>query len=75
MSENRLLRGIFGPRGRKWQEAGEDYMMMSFITCTLHKILLGNEIEGDEVGGTCSTHGKYEKCIQNFGRNLKRRPH
>jgi hypothetical protein len=27
-------------RGRKWQEAGEDCIMRSFITCTLHQILL-----------------------------------
>jgi hypothetical protein len=27
--------------GRKWREAGEHYIMRSFITCTLHKILLG----------------------------------
>jgi hypothetical protein len=24
-------------RGRKWQEAGEDCIMRSFITCTLHQ--------------------------------------
>jgi hypothetical protein len=24
---------------RKWQEAGEDCIMRSFITCTLHQIL------------------------------------
>jgi hypothetical protein len=38
VSENKVLRGIFGP---KWQEAGEDCIMRSFITCTLHQILLG----------------------------------
>jgi hypothetical protein len=32
--ENRVLR-------RKWQEAGEDCIVRSFITCTLHRILLG----------------------------------
>jgi hypothetical protein len=26
---------------RKWQEAREDWIMTSFITCTLHHILLG----------------------------------
>jgi hypothetical protein len=31
---------MFGPKGeeRKWQEAGEDGIMRSFITCTLHQI-------------------------------------
>jgi hypothetical protein len=27
-------------RGRKWEEAGEDYIIRSFITCTLDQILL-----------------------------------
>jgi len=39
--ENRVRRRIFGQQGRKWREAGEDYVMRSFITCTLHEILLG----------------------------------
>jgi hypothetical protein len=39
--ENRVLRRIFEPKGRKWQEAGEDCIIRSFITCMLHHILLG----------------------------------
>jgi hypothetical protein len=38
--ENRALRRIFRLRGRKWQEAREDCIMRSFITYTLHQILL-----------------------------------
>jgi hypothetical protein len=38
--ENRVLRRKFGPRGRKWREAGEDCITRSFINCTLHHILL-----------------------------------
>jgi hypothetical protein len=38
--ENRVLRRIFGPK-RKWQEAGEDCIMRSFVTCALHQMLLG----------------------------------
>jgi hypothetical protein len=34
--ERRVLRGIFVPKGRKWRETGEDCIMRSFITCTLH---------------------------------------
>jgi hypothetical protein len=33
--ENRMLRRIFGPK-RKWQEVGEECIMRSFITSTLH---------------------------------------
>jgi hypothetical protein len=36
--ENRELRRVFGPK-RKWQEAGEDCKMRSFITCMLHQIV------------------------------------
>jgi len=39
--ENRMLRRIFGPKGRKWQEAGEDCIMRSFITYKLRQILIG----------------------------------
>jgi hypothetical protein len=38
--ENRVLRRILGPKGRKWGETGEDCIMRGFITCTLHQILL-----------------------------------
>jgi hypothetical protein len=27
-------------RGRKWQEAGGNCIMRSFITCTLHRIII-----------------------------------
>jgi hypothetical protein len=36
--ENRVLREYLDLRGRKWQEDGEDYIMRSFITCTLYQI-------------------------------------
>jgi hypothetical protein len=36
---NRVPRRIFGPK--KEELAGEDGIMRSFITCTLHQILLG----------------------------------
>jgi hypothetical protein len=37
--ENRMLRGIYGPK-RKQQEAGEDCIMRNFTTCIVHQILL-----------------------------------
>jgi len=40
--EYRVLKRIFGPkRERVGGEVGEDCKMRSFITCTLHQILLG----------------------------------
>jgi hypothetical protein len=37
--ENRVLRGIFRSKRRYW--ATGEKCVMSFITCTLHQILLG----------------------------------
>jgi hypothetical protein len=41
--ENRALRRIFGPKREEkgGGEAAEHCIMRDFITCTLHKILLG----------------------------------
>jgi hypothetical protein len=44
--ENRVLWRIAAPKRKKWREAGEDCIMSSFITCTLHKILLGSSNKG-----------------------------
>jgi hypothetical protein len=38
--ENRVLRKIFGPKRRK-TDRGENCIMMNFIACILHRILLG----------------------------------
>jgi hypothetical protein len=38
--ENRVLRRIYGPK-TKWWNAGENCIMRSFTTYTLHQILLG----------------------------------
>jgi hypothetical protein len=37
--ENRVMR-ICGPKREEVAEDGQDYIMRSFITCTLHQILL-----------------------------------
>jgi ACR3 family arsenite efflux pump ArsB len=37
--KNRVLRRIFGPK-RKGREAGEDCIMRSFITSTLHQLII-----------------------------------
>jgi len=56
----------------KWQAAGEDCIMRSFITCSHHQILLGRSSRGGWDGRKCSSHVRYEKCVKNFGRkNLK----
>jgi hypothetical protein len=39
MFENGVLRRIYEPK-EKWWEAGEDCTVRSFVTCTLHQLLL-----------------------------------
>jgi hypothetical protein len=36
-----MLRRIFEPKRGKLQEAGENLIMKSFMTCTVRRILLG----------------------------------
>jgi hypothetical protein len=51
---------------RKWQEAGEDCKMRSFITSTLHQTYEGGQVK-DEIGRAYGMHGRDEKCLQYFG--------
>jgi hypothetical protein len=57
--KNRVLRRISGPK-RKKMEGGWGILHSE-----------GDQIE-DEMGRGCSTHGKNEKCIQDFGRKTCR---
>jgi hypothetical protein len=41
MFENMVLRKIFGPGGKKEEEAGENSIMNIYIICTPRQILLG----------------------------------
>jgi hypothetical protein len=46
VSENRVLRGVFGPE-RKWQEGGEQCIMRSFINCMKHQMILRLSNQGE----------------------------
>jgi hypothetical protein len=35
-----MPRRIFRPKKDEWQESGEEYILRSFMICTLHQILL-----------------------------------
>jgi hypothetical protein len=61
--ENRVLRGIFGPKMDEERQNRESYTMGSFIICTHHRISVGkwaNKIKENEVGVACGTHGRGE---------------
>jgi hypothetical protein len=57
VSENKLLRIMFGPKTNKWPETGKDCIMGS-ISCLLHHILLGCGTQENELGVASSTRGK-----------------
>jgi hypothetical protein len=67
--ENRALRRIFGSKREEvaggWRRLHNEELsqLVRFV-----KWFNGHQAKEDEMGGTCSTHGKYEKCVQNFGR-------
>ena len=37
------------------------------MICASHKILFGDHIEKNWMGGACCTYGGDESCIQSFG--------
>ena len=43
-------------------------MLRSLMICTPHRISFGDHIEENEMSGACSTYGREESSIQNFGR-------
>jgi hypothetical protein len=61
---------IFGLKtgSNRWH-GGENYLIRSFIICTLHKMLqhLGEQIEEDKKRKVCGMHRRDEKCVKNFG--------
>jgi hypothetical protein len=53
-------------RGRKWQEAGKDYIMRSFIICVSSNVIRVFKSKGMRWAETRSTQEGYEKYIHNF---------
>jgi len=41
--------------------------MRSLVICTPHPMLLGDQIEKNEMGGAGSKYGEEERCILGFG--------
>jgi len=71
MFENRILRRIFVP---KRGEVAEGCTLGSFVTCTFHQMLLGDQIKVGEIGGSCSTR-QMGNAYKFWSGNLKGRDH
>ena len=61
-----------GLRGTRNQGSGENYIMRSLIIRTPHQILVGEQIEKNEMGGTCSMYGREVHTVF-LRRNLRER--
>jgi hypothetical protein len=68
MSENRVLRRIFGPKRDevtgKWRELHNEELHNLYSS---PKYCAGDKIEKDEMGGVCSSDGGRERFVQDFG--------
>jgi hypothetical protein len=71
--ENRVLRGIFGPKRNEVTGEWRSCTMWSFITCTHHQISSGRSDQENEVGGARGTNGRGEKRLQGFGGKARRK--
>jgi len=66
-----MTTGWWEEYGRKWHETGQN-CVRRFINITLQQCYYGDHATEDKIHGTCSMHGRSEKCIQNVGRKTWR---
>jgi len=66
MSENRVMRRIFGPKrveeAEGWRKMCNEELQNMY---SLHRILCG-KMKGDAMGEAYSTHGRHDQYILNF---------
>ena len=60
MSENRVLRRIFGPKRDEVTESGENYIMRSLLL--IAQYCSGDKIEKNKIGGVFSMYGE-RRCV------------
>jgi hypothetical protein len=64
---NRLLRRIFGPKQYKVREERRTLRNEKIYILSSLQMSLGNQINENEVGGSCGTHGRGQESVQSFG--------
>jgi hypothetical protein len=66
--ENRVLRGIFGPKRDEvtgeWRRLHNEELYDLYCS---PNIIGGDKIKKNDMGGACSTYGRQERCIKSFG--------
>jgi hypothetical protein len=64
--KNRVLRRIFGPKRKEdgsWRKLHNEELHSLYSSPNIFRV---TKSRGDEVGGTCGTHGGRERCLQGF---------
>jgi hypothetical protein len=73
VSENRVLRRIFGPKRDEltgqWRKLHNEELHNLYSSPDYY---YADQIEENEVGGPCGTHERGEKCVQGFGGKARR---
>jgi hypothetical protein len=64
--ENKVLRRIFGPKRDEVTGKWRRLLTRSFMLCTPHQYHSGDQVKKTEMGRTCGTYGREERCIQDF---------
>jgi hypothetical protein len=68
--ESGVVGGVFGAKRDVVTGGGENCMMSSFMTGTVHWML-----SEEEMGRACSRCGGEDRCIENFGEKYSRPRH
>jgi hypothetical protein len=70
--ENRVLRRIFGPKRDKvtgeWRKLHSEELHNLYSSPDVI-----SQVEANEVGGACGTHGRGVKSVQGFGGKARRK--
>jgi hypothetical protein len=64
MFENKVLKGICRHKGKEIKDDGKKVHNEGTSQFFSSRVITGDQIKKDEVGGTCSTYGRHEKCVQ-----------
>ena len=68
MSENRVLRRIFGPKRDgvtgEWRKLLNEELNSLYSSPNIVRVI---KIEKNEMGGACGTYGGRERCAWGFG--------